>query len=336
MDRSTLPANPTRAHAPPARRALLVASVGGHLEELRRLAERLQPPPASRIWAVADTLQTRTLLRGEQVVGFPDIHPRSYGLAARTVPRAWRLLRGHQIDTVVSTGAAVAFPFAIAAQALRIPLHYIESATRSDGPSLTGRMVSYLPAARCYTQHRDWANMRWVFAGSVFDEFEPVERARELLLASSVVVTLGTQQGYPFTRAVQRLAQLLPEVTTPDSRILWQTGPVDTTPFGIRGTASVEPDVMSRAVSEADLVVAHAGVGSALMALDAGHCPVLLPRRANHGEHVDDHQILLAGELNRRGLALARDPDALTTSDLRRAMARATTTVGRTAPVRLS
>ena len=108
------------------------------------------------------------------------------------------------------------------------------------------------------------------------------------------------------------------------------------TPFGIRGTASVEPDVMSRAVSEADLVVAHAGVGSALMALDAGHCPVLLPRRANHGEHVDDHQILLAGELNRRGLALARDPDALTTSDLRRAMARATTTVGRTAPVRLS
>ena len=48
---------------------------------------------------------------------------------------------------------------------------------------------------------------------------------------------------------------------------------------------------------EADVVVAHAGVGTALAALEVGKCPVLVPRRLAHGEHVDDHQVQIASEL---------------------------------------
>jgi UDP-N-acetylglucosamine--N-acetylmuramyl-(pentapeptide) pyrophosphoryl-undecaprenol N-acetylglucosamine transferase len=46
-----------------------------------------------------------------------------------------------------------------------------------------------------------------------------------------------------------------------------------------------------------------------------------VPRRLAHGEHVDDHQIQIAGELGARGLALSVEADELTLEHLRRAAA---------------
>jgi UDP-N-acetylglucosamine transferase subunit ALG13 len=66
----------------------------------------------------------------------------------------------------------------------------------------------------------------------------------------------------------------------------------------------------------ADVVVAHAGVGTALAAFEVGKQPVLVPRRLAHGEHVDDHQIQIAGELGTRGLALSVEAGALTLDHL--------------------
>ncbi len=60
----------------------------------------------------------------------------------------------------------------------------------------------------------------------------------------------------------------------------------------------------------------HAGTGSALAALDAGRFPILAIRDSARGEQVDDHQRELATELARRGLALPRDPDTITTNDI--------------------
>jgi UDP-N-acetylglucosamine--N-acetylmuramyl-(pentapeptide) pyrophosphoryl-undecaprenol N-acetylglucosamine transferase len=55
---------------------------------------------------------------------------------------------------------------------------------------------------------------------------------------------------------------------------------------------------------EADVVVSHAGVGSIMCALAAGHRPVVFPRLGRYGETVDDHQAQLAAELGRRGTIL--------------------------------
>jgi UDP-N-acetylglucosamine--N-acetylmuramyl-(pentapeptide) pyrophosphoryl-undecaprenol N-acetylglucosamine transferase len=79
---------------------------------------------------------------------------------------------------------------------------------------------------------------------------------------------------------------------------------------------SVPGDELDRAMREADVVVAHAGAGSALSALEAGHAPVLVARRKAYGENVDDHQILVAAELARRGLAIHAPPETLTLADL--------------------
>ena len=57
-------------------------------------------------------------------------------------------------------------------------------------------------------------------------------------------------------------------------------------------------------MQEADLVVSHAGVGSIMCALQAGHVPVVFPRLKRYGETVDDHQLELASAIAERGTVL--------------------------------
>lgn len=63
------------------------------------------------------------------------------------------------------------------------------------------------------------------------------------------------------------------------------------------------------------------GVGTALAAFEVGKCPLLVPRRFSLGEHVDDHQPQIAGELGERGLAVSVDADELSHEDLAAAAA---------------
>lgn len=315
---------------------LFVASTGGHLEELMRLRARLDPPIGETHWVTADTEQSRELLAGESVSWMPIVAPKDIAAALGCFPGAARTLAAVKPERLVSTGAALALPFFVVARLRGVPCHYVESAARSAGPSLTGRLSSRLPGMHLYTQYPGWADERWRIAGSVFDEFVAATPAS--LPAGGlrrIVVTLGTQKGFSFRRALEALVRTLPEVCAPDAEILWQTGGTDPSGLEIEAHETVPPAALKDAVSAADLVVAHAGVGSALCALDAGRTPVLLPRRVAHGEHTDDHQVLIAQELERRGLAVVAPPQDLSEELLLRAAAGRVT--GRTgAPIRLA
>ena len=124
---------------------LLVASTGGHLKQLHRLHKRLVGIDGPYRWATFDTPQSRSLLEGEQVDFVPFVGGRDPRNVARNFPRANRILRDHDIDTIVSTGSAVALPFYALGRARGLSCHYIESAARSDGPSRTARMISRIP-----------------------------------------------------------------------------------------------------------------------------------------------------------------------------------------------
>ena len=146
--------------------------------------------------------------------------------------------------------------------------------------------------------------------------------------ADKVVVTLGTMRKYPFRRAVEAVRAVLADVAAADAEVLWQVGDTPIDDLGIRVYDMVPSHEMRLAIGEADLVFAHAGIGSCLQILDGGHSPVLLPRRSGHGEHIDDHQLLIAKELDSRGLAVSRDPLQLTADDAVVAMRRRVDTSG--------
>ena len=310
---------------------LLVASTGGHLKQLHRLHRRLTGVEGPFRWATFDTPQSRSLLEGETVEFVRFVGGRDPLNLLRNAPAANRMVRDAEVQTVVSTGSSMALPFFALARARRMRSHYIESAARSDGPSVTGRLMSRIPGVFLYSQYPTWGDARWNYRGSVFDSFLAetvgVEAPDRL---SRVVVTLGTYRGYGFLRLVRRLLEVLP----PDAEVMWQTGDTDTSGLGIEGHYAIPERDLIDAMKEADVVVAHAGVGTALAALEVGKCPVLVPRRSAHDEHVDDHQIQIALELERRGLALHVDADALSQDDLLGAAGRAVTTVAAEPPFR--
>jgi UDP-N-acetylglucosamine--N-acetylmuramyl-(pentapeptide) pyrophosphoryl-undecaprenol N-acetylglucosamine transferase len=288
---------------------LLVASTGGHLKQLHRLHRRLRGIAEPFHWATFDTPQARSLLAGESVDYVPFVGGRDPLNVARNLPRARRILRERDVGTVVSTGSAVALPYFAVARLRRLECHYIESAARIEGPSLTGRLIGAVPGVHRYAQYRSWARRGWGYGGSVFDAFEA---APGLVPAPPdirrVVVTLGSYKGFGFRRLVERLVEILPG----DAEVLWQTGETDVADLPIDGRFAIPEAELSEAMGEADVVVAHAGVGAALAACEVGRCPVLVPRRSARGEHIDDHQIQIAAELSSRGIAVSFDADELT------------------------
>ncbi len=291
---------------------LLVASTGGHLKQLERISNRLEGVPDRHLWVTFDTAQSRSLLEGREVVFVRHTHSRDVAGAVANVRPAERLLRGHDVGAIVSTGAAVALSFMLPGRLRGVPCHYIESAARSHGPSLTGRMLRAVPGVRLYTQYRTWERGPWRYRGSVFDGFEPLSEApAEPQPIRRVVIALGTIR-YPFARLARRLSEIVPE----DADVLFQSGSTDTSGTRFAGSAEVPSAELEAAMRDADVVIAHAGAGSALSALEAGRRPLLVPRRAAYGEHVDDHQEQIARELDRRGLALVREADEVRPADL--------------------
>ena len=159
-----------------------------------------------------------------------------------------------------------------------------------------------------YTQYPVWADERWEYRGSVFDEFVAGAENTDAGPPRRAVVSVGTQEGYPFTRMLDAVVPLLKDF----DEVLYQTGDLDPAQWGIQGRESVPYDELRQAIAQSDVVISHAGVGGALTALRAGKHPILIPRLHEHNEHVDDHQFQVARELERRDLAMTRTPDALT------------------------
>jgi UDP-N-acetylglucosamine--N-acetylmuramyl-(pentapeptide) pyrophosphoryl-undecaprenol N-acetylglucosamine transferase len=113
---------------------------------------------------------------------------------------------------------------------------------------------------------------------------------------------------FGFRRLLERLVDVLPK----DADVVWQTGCTDSQGLGIDPQPWMGANELQTQMAVADVVVAHAGVGSALAALQAGAFPILVPRRAQHSEHVDDHQGQVAEALAVRQLAQQAEPEQIT------------------------
>ncbi len=106
-----------------------------------------------------------------------------------------------------------------------------------------------------------------------------------------ILVTTGSSGG-PF----DRLLSVVERFDVAED-ILVQHGPSALRPPGARCVEYLPFDDLSRAVSDARVVVAHAGVGSILLCLTHGRTPLVVPRLPSLGEVVDDHQLVLARRL---------------------------------------
>lgn len=304
---------------------LLVATIGGHLTQLVDLVPRLEPRDPDRLWVTNPSPQSESLLAGEDVVWVTEVESRDLRGVVRSVASARRVRRDRRVTRAISTGSAIALGYLPYLGARGVECHFIESAARVDGPSLTGRLLARAPGVQSYTQYQHNADGRRLYRGAVFDGFEHEPCA--VASVARVLVTVGTIPEQ-FTALV---AALLPIIGAGGAlerwqgvapEVVWQTGRTDVSAFPITPTPFVPAAELDDLVRSADLVIGHAGVGSALTALRLGRCPVLVPRRAARAEIVDDHQVQVARALHERGIAVHAEVDELTVDALLSAASR--------------
>jgi len=315
-------------------KTMMVCSGGGHLKQLHTLADRLGVDPEDQVWITFENGLSTSLLADREVHFAPFVAPRDLRNLWRLKSIAATVLDRHEYDRAFSTGSSPAVAVLPMAARRGIAAHYIESAARALGPSVSGRILERVRTVRTYTQYPAWQTDRWAYAGSIYDGFattdartSPGEGSAQPDVAPErirrAVVTVGTQEGYGFDRLFDAVVPLLADC----DEVLWQTGTQDVSAWGIEGRDRVPHAELETAVREADVVIAHAGTGSAITAFEQGRFPILVPRLARYGEHVDDHQVQIAREMERRGLAFMQTPEELDEGVLREAARRAVRTV---------
>lgn len=303
-----------------------VATAGGHVSELIELASRMNIE-GRQVWITNDSPQVRDRLGDRQVEWVRFVGERDHLGVIKSIPKALQLFRKHRVTRVVSTGSALALGYLPLAKALGIDTHYIESSTRVESCSMTGRLLAKVPGVNCWWQF-DAAPPGFRALGGVYDAYAPTERypdadspektASDPNPIQKIVVTIGTSDRC-FRRLTDRLVKILP----PEAEVMWQVGDTNVAHLDIDAHGLIPESELFQAMREADVVVAHAGAGTLALALQAGHVPVLIPRRAQFGELVDDHQVELANWAKSKGLAVVAEADAVTRQDITYAAQRA-------------
>jgi UDP-N-acetylglucosamine transferase subunit ALG13 len=286
-------------------KCLLVASSGGHIAQLNWLAGNAGVHEDS-LWVSFRTPQTEALLAGRRVEWLDYVPPRGFRELGPASRRIVGLLARERFGTALSTGAGLALPALIGQAAKGGRAVYVESISRVDGPSQSGRILARTPRIERYTQHRGWADHRWTWAGSVLDGLE-ISNRRPSTEIRNVFVTLGTIKPFRFDRLVDSVLAHLPAHVS----VTWQLGCTTRTDLPGEVHDQLPATRMQQLFEESDLVVSHAGVASALQLAAAGANTILVPRRASHDEHVDDHQAQIARLFAGAGLARVVEADAL-------------------------
>lgn len=119
-------------------KVLLVCSAGGHLTHLFRLRPWWEQ--FERTWVTFEKADAVSLLKGEDVRWAYHPTTRNVRNLLRNTWLAVKMLARRRPDVIVSSGAAVAFPFFVLGKLLRIPTVYIEVYDRIDSATLTGRL----------------------------------------------------------------------------------------------------------------------------------------------------------------------------------------------------
>lgn len=113
-------------------------------------------------------------------------------------------------------------------------------------------------------------------------------------------MTVGSQG--PFDRLISAVDEWA--ALRGRSDIFAQIGTAKYVPKHIRFTEFVDPLECKRLVEDAQLVVAHAGIGSIISALESEKPIIVMPRRAQFREQRNDHQVATAKHFESTGQVL--------------------------------
>ncbi len=123
-----------------------------------------------------------------------------------------------------------------------------------------------------------------------------------------IFVTSGSM--LPFDRLFRVIDEAVEKGTIKDD-VFGQIGESKYEPRNYAFTRFIDKDEYDRRIRDAHVVVAHAGVGVIIQALQSNTPLLVLPRQASLGEHVNDHQISTARRFEELGHILTFDESTM-------------------------
>ena len=124
-----------------------------------------------------------------------------------------------------------------------------------------------------------------------------------------IFVTVGTHE-QQFNRLVEYMDKWAEEN---DEEVIIQSGYSTYEPQKATWSKLFPYQKMVELVNKARIVITHGGPSSFIMPLQVGKTPIVVPRHVKYNEHVNDHQVKFAKEIeNRMGtIVVVEDIDKL-------------------------
>jgi UDP-N-acetylglucosamine--N-acetylmuramyl-(pentapeptide) pyrophosphoryl-undecaprenol N-acetylglucosamine transferase len=289
----------------------LAASGGGHFDLLFALAGVV--PRAHREWVTVPGPRSRALTKtGERVNTVPtfDSSHLNWKNPLRSIVLALRL----RPDIVLTSGAGVVLTFTLVARLLGAQVVFVETMARVSGPSRTGSIL-----ARIATLHI----VQWPELVRLFPEARlcrPVLLPRRVTLQRSgagTFVSVGTHSE-PFDRLLEMVDIGLDRGLLPGPCRV-QAGTSSFTSPRMDTHSVLPPSEFAAGLAGSRYIIGHCGAGLIASALSAGRRPIIVARRSELHEHVDNHQTQLAKKLAELDLVVcvetSIDADAVRAAD---------------------
>lgn len=218
-------------------------------------------------------------------------------------------------DVVISTGAGAAFFTLFLAWLFRRKVIYIESIARVETISLFGSL-----AARYAGMYLvQWPKLEDQHPKAVYcNPFKEAPLAENNAKQDKIFLTVGTVM--PFDRMINDAHSLKNEGIITEE-IFAQVGESDVAPNTMAVQQTLDQETLNGHLKESKIAIVHGGSGSMLGAIRFGCIVIAMPRRADLGEHYDDHQFELVGAFRDMGLVI----EARTKDDLADAIKKART-----------
>lgn len=104
-----------------------------------------------------------------------------------------------------------------------------------------------------------------------------------------IFVTVGTHE-QPFNRLIKKVDDLVAHGNIKE-KVIIQTGFSTYNANHCEAHKMMSFDEMQQALKDARIVITHGGPSSFIEALQFGKVPIVVPRRQEYNEHVNDHQV---------------------------------------------
>lgn len=104
-----------------------------------------------------------------------------------------------------------------------------------------------------------------------------------------IFISVGTEK-FPFDRLLKIVDHAIAEKKI-GMPVFAQTGTCSYIPEHYDYAHFLSFDEMVAKITQAQIVITHAGIGSTLLCLNLGKRPIVFPRLLKYKEHLDDHQL---------------------------------------------